>query len=549
MLRTVVPVALLCLSSSLAGQTIGLTQYDPAYAEGYLLFAPMGNTTTYLIDRCGNEVNQWTSSYGPGLLAQLHPDGSLLRAADTQDMRYAAGGRGGAMERYDWSGNLTWSYDISNDSLCQHHDFTVLPNGNILLFAWDRRDSAEAVQQGKDPAATNAEIWSERILELEPVGSDSAVVVWEWKLWDHLIQDRASGLPGFGVVADHPELMDINFVQGPPASSDWLHFNSIAYNADLDQVMVIAHSLDELWIIDHSTTTAEAAGHTGGNSGRGGDLLYRWGNPRSYDRGVFADRRLFGPHNATWLPAGHPYAGSILLFNNGVGRPGPDFSSVDILTPPLDVNGTYSIQPGAPYGPATHDWTWTMPTPTDLFAAIISGVHPVADGYLVTDGPRGRSFQLDALGAIRTTYINPVNQNGPMTQGATPQGNTVFRYEYYPADFDGFDGVVLAAGDPIELNPIITPLCLTSGMEDEERPNTLLFPNPAFDQVTIVLEEGSVASCTLVDTAGREQGRQVARTGGVTFRTATLAPGLYTVLALDAEGRTMTVKRFVKGLP
>jgi len=58
-----------------------------------------------------------------------------------------------------------------------------------------------------------------------------------------------------------------------------------------------------------------------------------------------------------------------------------------------------------------------------------------------------------------------------------------------------------------------------------------------------------VASCTLVDAAGREQGRQVARTGGVTFRTATLAPGLYTVLALDAEGRTMTVKRFVKGLP
>jgi hypothetical protein len=222
---------------------------------------------------------------------------------------------------------------------------------------------------------------------------------------------------------------------------------------------------------------------------------------------------------------------------------------VDILTPPLDVNGTYSIQPGASYGPATHDWTWTMPTPTDLFAAFVSGAQVVDDGYLVTDGPRGKGFQLDALGDIRTTYINPVNQNGPMTQGATPQGNTVFRYEYYPADFDGFDGVVLAPGDPIELNPIITPLCLTSGMEEADGTDAVLFPNPAEDQVTIVFSPTAAASLSLIDASGREHGRQAARPNGVTFSTADLPTGIYTVVARDGEGRTVTVKRFVQVSP
>jgi len=40
----------------------------------------------------------------------------------------------------------------------------------------------------------------------------------------------------------------------------------------------------------HSTTRAEAAGHTGRRSGKGGDLLYCWGNPRTYRAGTKADQ-------------------------------------------------------------------------------------------------------------------------------------------------------------------------------------------------------------------------------------------------------------------
>ena len=66
--------------------------------------------------------------------------------------------------------------------------------------------------------------------------------------------------------------------------------NSVAYHPELDQIVLSVLGFSEIWIIDHGTTTAEAAGHTGGRSGKGGDLLYRWGNPRAYRAGSAVDQ-------------------------------------------------------------------------------------------------------------------------------------------------------------------------------------------------------------------------------------------------------------------
>ena len=96
-----------------------------------------------------------------------------------------------------------------------------------------------------------------------------------------------------------------------------MHTNSVAYNPELDQIMLSIHEFSEVWIIDHGTTTAEAASHSGGRRGKGGDLLYRWGNPRAYRTGSNVDQRLFAQHCAHWIPAGLPGAGHMLVFNNG----------------------------------------------------------------------------------------------------------------------------------------------------------------------------------------------------------------------------------------
>ena len=199
-------------------------------------------------------------------------------------------------------------------------------------------------------------------------------------------------------MADHPERIDINFggdtldnlfgrtkgkgMGGKAAfgvpEGDWTHFNSLAYNADLDQVMISVHGFSEFWIIDHSTTKAEAAGHEGGKYGKGGDLLYRWGNPQAYRAGKATDQQLFGQHNAHWIPKGLPGAGHVLVFNNGLGRKDGNYSSVDEIVLPVDAKGHYPLKAGTAFGPDKALWVYTAPNKSDFYAGIISGAQRLA---------------------------------------------------------------------------------------------------------------------------------------------------------------------------
>ena len=159
----------------------------------------------------------------------------------------------------------------------------------------------------------------------------------------------------------------------PNTNADWTHFNAVAYNPDLDQIVVSVHAFSEFWIIDHSTTTAEAASHKGGRSGKGGDLLYRWGNPRAYRNGSKIDQRLFSQHNAHWIPPGLPGEGHMLVFNNGSGRPGGDSSSVDEIVLPVDSQGQYTRDRRGPYGPTQAVWSYSAPKKSDFYSFFISG--------------------------------------------------------------------------------------------------------------------------------------------------------------------------------
>jgi len=96
------------LSGFQAQNTVGLLQHDAGTLDdGYVLFAPMRSTTTYLIDKCGKEVNSWTTNYKPALSCYLLPDGALLRTGNTNSTSFTAGGSGGVIEKIDWNGSLT----------------------------------------------------------------------------------------------------------------------------------------------------------------------------------------------------------------------------------------------------------------------------------------------------------------------------------------------------------------------------------------------------------------------------------------------------------
>ena len=231
------------------------------------------------LDNDGTVVHSWTSDFAPGLSTYLLEDGSLMRTASLQgpDQDFIAGGAGGRMEQWSWDGELLWEFEYSSSSYQLHHDIEVLPNRNVFMIAWEVVSEEDALAAGRDSSLVNqGELWPDHIVEVEPTGSSGGNIVWEWHAWDHLVQDHDSTKENFGVVADHPELIDVNFESGQ-LNAGWTHINSIDYNADLDQILLSVHGFSEVWVIDHSTTTEEAAGHSGGDSGAGGDLLYRQG--------------------------------------------------------------------------------------------------------------------------------------------------------------------------------------------------------------------------------------------------------------------------------
>ena len=421
-----------------------------------------------------------------------------------------------------------------------------LPNGNVLILAWEYKSTAEAIAAGRDPTLLpdNA-VWPEHIIEVQQTGPTSGEIVWEWHIWDHIIQDFDPSKANFGAVEDHPELLDLNFVSDIPelGDADWMHINSIDYNENLDQIILGSPGLNEFYIIDHSTTLAEAASHSGGNSGKGGDILYRWGNPIAYRQGTVDDQQLFGHHDVHWVVEGTLDAGKIMVFNNGPDRPGGNASSVDIINPPIDNNGNYIYQQGTAFGPESAEWIYQDENPTDWYSSFISGAQRLPNGNtLICSGAEGRFFEIDTNKEIVWEYINPVTQSGPTTQGdqippfGGLNGNIVFRCMRYAPDFPGFQNKNLTPGDPIEPGalPNSTDCSLFTGFEEVAFQNLKVFPNPANDLINIERNSSETVDFQIIDLLGRVLLSDQLTSQNQSFNVSKLEKGLY-FLKVDGQ--------------
>ena len=379
-----------------------------AQIKPYNLIAPQRQGSVYLINQDGDIAHTWELSDLTATSAYLLPDGQLVRTLRVNNPPFSAGGSTGGVERADWNGQVLWRYEIAGERFQAHHDIAVLPNGNILVMSWERLTDEEALAAGRTPSAIPEDgVWTEIIFELKPIGQSGAEIVWQWRLADHLVQDIDESKENFGVIADHPERVNFNFIKNAE-DPDWVHANAIDYNEDLDQILFSAHSFNEFWIIDHSTTTEEAANSAGGKSDKGGDLLYRWGNPRAYDRGSVEDQKLFNQHDVEWIPGLFPGEGRILLFNNGVDRPEGEYSTIDEVIPPIDSEGRYDLESSGRYGPPSTSPVYQAEVPEEFSAAFLSGAQRLRDGNtLITNGPVGQVFEV------------------------TPEGETVWEYDSF----------------------------------------------------------------------------------------------------------------------
>jgi len=393
-----------------------MEEQEAGLINGQILFAPYYGTTTYLIDSTGAINHTWSSSYRPFTEAYWLGNGTILRPIISG---------GGGIQKILWNGTLAWDYRYTVSGCSCHHDIKCLPNGNVLMIVWVTKSRTEAIAAGRNPDTIEGNTFTpDKIIEVQPTGTTSGTVVWEWHVWDHLIQDFDSSKENYGVVGDHPELIDVNF--GDPFVGDWLHTNSVDYNPEFDQILIDVHNFNEVWVIDHSTTTEEAAGHTGGNSGKGGDLLYRWGNPEAYDAGAAGDQKLFFQHDASWIKPGLPGEGHILVFNNGNNRPGGQYSSVDEFAPPVDANGEYYLEPGSAFGPTDYTWSYTANPPNSFYSQVFGGAQRLMDGNtLICNGIPGKFLEVTPDKITVWQYTNPY---------PTPAQNSVFKIDYIPPE-------------------------------------------------------------------------------------------------------------------
>lgn len=445
----------------------GVLVNDPRAQDGYTLIFPMPSTRTYLIDMQGRVARMWQSKYAPGQEAYLLENGHLLRPAkmaDSEALSAGAGG-GGRIQEFDEKGKVVRDFKFHNEKQIQHHAVTRMPNGHIMMLVWERKSPEECIAAGVKPEnAGRTDILVDALIEVQPAGKTGGKIVWEWHLRDHLIQDRDRTKPNYGDVAAHPELIDANFKRDviaavsrraaeassriaadPKAGAkkaeekgndaafdrlktigyvgaggagsrklegyfpDWNHINSVCDDAKLDQLVNSSRQFSEIYIIDHGTTSAEAKGHTGGGYGKGGDILYRWGNPRAYRAGTEADQRLFHQHDAQWIPDGLPGAGPILIYSNGDGRPdGTNYSSVDGIVTPVTADGRHERPPGKPFDPDQPVWTFATPNKEDLFSPIICGTQRLANGNaLLADGFLGSIWEVTPSKEVVWKYIVP----------------------------------------------------------------------------------------------------------------------------------------------
>ena len=466
---------------------------------GYVLYEPSKSTFSYLIDKEGNVVHVWDSDLN-SMNSYLLPNGNLIRLERDPDFpTFAAGGQAGRIREYNWGGELLWDFEYATETELLHHDIEIMPNGHVLGISYEVVPAEEAVALGMDPEKVpKAGIWLDKIVEIKPVYPDAGEVVWEWRMKDHLIQDRFEDKLNYGKLSDHPGKINLNIPSseagGPPMTeeqieefkkkgfmtsnasvdnqgSDISHANAIAYNAELDQIVISVPGFNEIYVVDHSTTPEEAKGDSGGRWGKGGELLYRWGNPQNYGRGGEEDKKLFAQHDVKWIPEGYPGEGKLIVYNNDIPHPDSklpsmwaamgdmkspvmniavgdvgNYSAVYVWSPDVDGDGNYIIGETEAFGPVEPDWSYTSPDLYSFYSAFISGAQRLENGHtLITEGMRGRVFEIDNNGDIVWEYWTPYKFDYTLPDGspAQPTGPflyALFRSTLYTNDYAAFDG-------------------------------------------------------------------------------------------------------------
>jgi len=317
--------------------------------RGFTLFSTAFGNIEFLIDMNGMVVHTWPVIRSQ--LAEILPNGNLL--VDSFGPR-------GLYELLP-DGRRVWSW-MHN----YHHDFFVLPNGNIITLIY----KIESVVEGYYPPDLEPKhMRTDVVVEINRKGE----ILWSFSFSEHL-KDLcdASGLKL--PVSYARELPDGSIVEYGPA--DWAHTNTIEVLPDTPlgrrdsrfragNLLFSFRNLDIIGVIDR----------------RKEEIVWAWGLGE-----------LDGQHQPTMLSNGN-----ILIFDNGTYR---GYSRV------IEIN------------PASGEIVWEDSDGENFYSPYRSGVQRLPNGNtLICESDAGRIFEVTPDKEIVWDYYSPFMGQGPGNQG------------------------------------------------------------------------------------------------------------------------------------
>jgi Arylsulfotransferase (ASST) len=338
--------------------------------DGLVLAVENGGTSSSLVNKKGEKVYTWNFTSNLGNDLEILPNGNLLGIFKAESPSIKFGGYGGITKILSPQNDVKWEYSSVSDEYMSHHDVEMLPNGNVLIIVWEKINKDIAQLNG---ANVDYSIFPEKLIEVNPLTNQ---IVWEWRSWEHIIQDTNSSSLNFGNINERPEKININY--NLIENGDIMHANGIDYDPIKDVIFISVFRFSEVWVIDHSTTTQQASNNSGGNYNKGGDLLYRFGNPSAYNN-LQGERIFYNNHTPNFLKKGEKGEGNVLVYNNGT-------NNLQSIIYELKMPDIYNLIPNSNNEPQVI-WSFTDP---DLYSGKISGASRLANGNtLICEGDFG----------------------------------------------------------------------------------------------------------------------------------------------------------------
>lgn len=507
-------LTLTLISNAQFGDPDGITLNLEESVGGYTMFENFNQT--FLVDNCGEIVNTWNVN-NTQLHTKLTEDGKLIYIRDGRVLVKA------------WDDTLEEVIVHDQDDIRLVYEVIELPNKNLLCLAREEFTQSDFDDIGYQIDNDESPVLIDSVVELD---RETGNVVWRWNLSDHVIQERDPSLPNFGSVADNPQLLDMDAV----LKYDWTFsesfmINGFDYSVELDQIVLSVRKINEIVIIDHSTTTEEAAGSTGGKYGQGGDILYRWGNPQNYRQGDEDDHFLYYQHNPNWIHFGE-HAGGIVMFNNGLSRPG-NYSEIVIINPTITSDGFYIRDEGEAFGPVEPLQTVSEFTTDagEIFSEYTGSAKVLSNGNIfMTEGDQAIFREFTPEGKLVWQYY-------------VPSSGYIFRGVRYTADYPGLQGQDLTPQGTVEFPPSEFACNIFSSVEEVLTNSTISIIQEG-SQVVINNPDQIDAKYEIYDYNGRQIIRGNTKAPIEQVGIQSLQTGLYIIQITDREtGRLLESSR------